>query len=194
MTNLKKEDLLSLEEYSEKRSSLRDENIALKKERLIKIGDNVSLLFENQKTIQYQIQEILRIEKIFEAQDVEEELKSYNPLIPNGTNLKATMLIEFPEENIRRKGLKEIHRVEEKVWMQVGSNERIFAIADEDMERSNEKKTSAVHFLRFEFSKKMIENIKQGSSLYAGINHPSYNIRTKEIQKSTALSLTKDFT
>ena len=129
MTNLKKEDLLSLEEYSEKRSSLRDENIALKKERLIKIGDNVSLLFENQKTIQYQIQEILRIEKIFEAQDVEEELKSYNPLIPNGTNLKATMLIEFPEENIRRKGLKEIHRVEEKVWMQVGSNERIFAIA-----------------------------------------------------------------
>jgi len=152
------------------------------------------LLFENQKTIQYQIQEILRIEKIFEAQDVEEELKSYNPLIPNGTNLKATMLIEFPEENIRRKGLKEIHRVEEKVWMQVGSNERIFAIADEDMERSNEEKTSAVHFLRFEFSKKMIENIKQGSSLYAGINHPSYNIRTKEIQKSTALSLAKDFT
>ena len=193
MTNLKKEELLSLEEYSEKRSSLRDENIALKKERLIKIGDNVSLLFENQKTIQYQIQEILRIEKIFEAQDVEEELKSYNPLIPNGTNLKATMLIEFPEENIRRKGLKEIHRVEEKVWMQVGSNERIFAIADEDMERSNEEKTSAVHFLRFEFDENMIEDFKNHKMLYAGTDHPKYNIKTKEIAIATIESLADDF-
>ena len=189
---LTRKDLLSLEGYSEQREKMRNEVIALKKNRLIQIGNNVSLLFENKKTIKYQIQEMLRIEKIFEAQDIDEELRTYNPLIPNGSNLKATMLIEFPEENTRRERLKEMHLVENKVWMQIGSNERIFAIADEDLERSNEEKTSAVHFLRFEFTQKMISDLQDEKTLYAGIDHPKYNVRTKEISIATVSSLSSD--
>ena len=190
---LKREDLLSLEDYSEKREKMRSDVILLKKNRLIQIGDNVSLLFENRETIQYQVQEMLRIEKIFEVQDIQEELSAYNPLIPSGLNLKATMLIEFPEENLRRQRLKEMHLVEDKVWMQIGESDRVFAVADEDMDRSNEEKTSAVHFLRFEFTKSMIESFKEGQSLYAGINHPKYNVRTKEVDKATLNSLCSDF-
>jgi hypothetical protein len=193
MTPLRREDLINIEQYSEQRGMLREEVIKIKKERLVQVGENVSLLFENKKTIQYQIQEMLRIEKIFEAKDIEEELSACNPLIPDGTNLKATMLIEFPEESVQRERLKEMHLVENKVWMQIGENERVFAIADEDMERSNEEKTSPVHFLRFEFSKLMIKDFKAGMTLFAGIDHPKYNVRTQEILKKTTASLAEDF-
>jgi len=194
MTALKSEDLLNLEKYSQQRENLRNEVIALRKNRLIQIGENISLLFENKKTIQYQVQEMLRIEKIFEAAGIEEELNTYNPLIPDGTNLKATMLIEFPEENIRKERLKEIYLIEDKVWLQIGGNDRVFAIADEDLERSNDEKTSDVHFLRFEFSADMITDFKEGTPLYAGIDHPKYNVRTKEISSNTCQVLTEDFT
>ena len=144
MTNLNKTDLLSLEEYSERREDLRSEVLQLKKDRHIQIGENISLLFESIETIKYQIQEMLRIEKIFDADGIEEELAAYNPLIPDGTNLKATMLIEYPDRDIRAEKLKDLHLVENKVWLQIGENERVYAIADEDLERSNEEKTSAI--------------------------------------------------
>ena len=192
MTALKSEDLLNLEKYSQQRENLRKEVIALRKNRLIQIGENISLLFENKKTIQYQVQEMLRIEKIFEAAGIEEELNTYNPLIPDGTNLKATMLIEFPEENIRKERLREMYLIEDKVWLQIGGNDRVFAITDEDLERSNDEKTSDVHFLRFEFSANMITDFKEGTPLYAGIDHPKYNVRTKEISIATVSSLSSD--
>tara|TARA_B100000902_G_scaffold393478_1_gene447801 strand:+ start:648 stop:1247 length:600 start_codon:yes stop_codon:yes gene_type:complete len=193
MTNLNKTDLLSLEEYSERREGLRSEVLQLKKDRLIQIGENISLLFESIETIKYQIQEMLRIEKIFDADGIEEELAAYNPLIPDGTNLKATMLIEYPDRDIRAEKLKDLHLVENKVWLQIGENERVYAVADEDLERSNEEKTSAVHFLRFEFDKNMIEDFKSTKMLYAGIDHPKYNIKTKETPLKTIESLAADF-
>ena len=193
MTNINKHDLLTLEEYSNQMESLRSEVIKIKKNRLIQIGDHISLLFESVETIKYQIQEMLRIEKIFEAEGIEEELAAYNPLIPDGSNLKATMLIEYPDKEIRSERLKDLHLIENKVWLQIGENERVFAIADEDLERSNEEKTSAVHFLRFEFDQNMIKDFKNSNMLYAGTDHPNYNIKTKEISVSTIESLAADF-
>jgi hypothetical protein len=192
MTALRREDLLNLEQYSEQREMLLEEVIEIKKERLIQVGENVSLLFENKKTIQYQIQEMLRIEETFEAKDIEEELNVCNPLIPDGTNLKATMLIEFPEEEIRKKRLEEMHLVEDKVWIQIGENERVFAISDKNMERSNEEKIPVTHFLRFEFSNLMIKDFRAGMTMFVGIDHPKYNVRTKEIQKKVTKSLSED--
>ena len=192
MTALRREDLLNLEQYSEQREMLLEEVIEIKKERLIQVGENVSLLFENKKTIQYQIQEMLRIEETFEAKDIEEELNICNPLIPDGTNLKATMLIEFPEEEIRKKRLEEMHLVEDKVWIQIGENERVFAISDKNMERSNEEKIPVTHFLRFEFSNLMIKDFRAGMTMFVGIDHPKYNVRTKEIQKKVTKSLSED--
>jgi hypothetical protein len=192
MTALRREDLLNLEQYSEQREMLLEEVIEIKKERLIQVGENVSLLFENKKTIQYQIQEMLRIEETFEAKDIEEELNICNPLIPDGTNLKATMLIEFPEEEIRKKRLEEMHLIEDKVWIQIGENERVFAISDKNMERSNEEKIPVTHFLRFEFSNLMIKDFRAGMTMFVGIDHPKYNVRTKEIQKKVTKSLSED--
>jgi hypothetical protein len=192
MTALRREDLLNLEQYSEQREMLLEEVIEIKKERLIQVGENVSLLFENKKTIQYQIQEMLRIEETFEAKDIEEQLNICNPLIPDGTNLKATMLIEFPEEEIRKKRLEEMHLVEDKVWIQIGENERVFAISDKNIERSNEENIPVTHFLRFEFSNLMIKDFRAGMTMFVGIDHPKYNVRTKEIQKKVTKSLSED--
>jgi hypothetical protein len=192
MTALRREDLLNLEQYSEQREMLLEEVIEIKKERLIQVGENVSLLFENKKTIQYQIQEMLRIEETFEAKDIEEELNVCNPLIPDGTNLKATMLIEFPEEEIRKKRLEEMHLIEDKVWIQIGENERVFAISDKNIERSNEENIPVTHFLRFEFSNLMIKDFRAGMTMFVGIDHPKYNVRTKEIQKKVTKSLSED--
>jgi len=193
MNKLTKSDLLSLEEYSLNRDRLREEVLVLKKDRKIQIGINVTLLFENLKTIKYQIQEMLRIEKIFEPNGIQEELDAYNPLIPDGSNLKATMFIEFQKESVRKEKLKTLVGIEDEVWLQVGENDRIFAIADEDLERSSHDKTSAVHFLRFELSNLMVKDLQSGSTLFAGIDHPEYNIRTPEIERKTSDSLLEDF-
>jgi len=193
MNKLTKSDLLSLEEYSLNRDRLREEVLVLKKDRKIQIGINVTLLFENLKTIKYQIQEMLRIEKIFEPNGIQEELDAYNPLIPDGSNLKATMFIEFQKESVRKEKLESLVGIEDKVWLQVGENDRIFAIADEDLERSTHDKTSAVHFLRFELSNLMVKDLQSGSTLFAGIDHPEYNVRTPEIERKTSDSLLEDF-
>ena len=192
MNKLKKSDLLSLEEYNSNREQLRGQVLTLKKDRRVQIGSNVTLLFENTDTIKYQVQEMLRIEKIMEQNGIEEELATYNPLIPDGNNLKATMLIEFPDEVIRKEKLGQLIGVEHKVWLQVGENDRIFAIADEDLKRKTEEKTSVVHFLRFELSNLMVKDFQSDATLFAGIDHPNYNIRTQEIQKATSDSLTQD--
>ena len=192
MNKLKRSDLLSLEEYNSNREQLRGQVLTLKKDRRVQIGSNVTLLFENTDTIKYQVQEMLRIEKIMEQNGIEEELATYNPLIPDGNNLKATMLIEFPDEVIRKEKLGQLIGVEHKVWLQVGENDRIFAIADEDLKRKTEEKTSVVHFLRFELSNLMVKDLQSGATLFAGIDHPNYNIRTQEIQKATSDSLTLD--
>ena len=192
MQKISTKDLLSLENYSQEREKIRKNLIEIKKDRKIQIGGNVTLLFENNATIKYQIQEMLRVEKIFEEDGIKEELAAYNPLIPDGNNLKATMLIEFPDAVERKEKLSYLIGIEDKVWLQIGENERIFGIADEDLERSDEEKTSAVHFLRFELSNLMIKDLKSKVTLFAGIGHPNYNVRTQEIAQSISNSLSKD--
>ena len=192
MNKLKRSDLLSLEEYNSNREQLRGQVLTLKKDRRVQIGSNVTLLFENTDTIKYQVQEMLRIEKIMEQNGIEEELATYNPLIPDGSNLKATMLIEFPDEVIRKEKLGQLIGIEHKVWLQVGENDRIFAIADEDLKRKTEEKTSVVHFLRFELSNLMVKDLQSDSTLFAGVDHLNYNVRTQEIQKATSDSLIQD--
>ncbi len=166
--------LLSLEAYARERNSYRSRVIAHKKLRTVHAGDHVTLVFEDEQTIRYQVQEMLRIERIFEEDGIRGELEAYNPLIPDGGNWKATMLIEYPEADERRQRLSELKGVEDRTWVQVDGCERVWAIADEDLERENEEKTSAVHFLRFELDENMRRALKQGAGLSAGVDHPNY--------------------
>ena len=166
--------LLSLEAYARERNSYRSRVIAHKKLRTVHAGDHVTLIFEDEQTIRYQVQEMLRIERIFEEEGIRGELEAYNPLIPDGGNWKATMLIEYPEPEERRRRLSELKGVEDRTWVQVEGCDRVWAIADEDLERENEDKTSAVHFLRFELDEHMRRALKQGAGLAAGVDHPNY--------------------
>ena len=172
MTNLNKSDLLTLEEYSSKREELRSEVLSIKKDRLIQIGENVSLLFESMETIKYQVQEMLRIEKIFEADGIEEELSAYNPLIPDGSNWKATFMIEYGNAEERRVALAKLGGIEETLWVQVDDGEKTHPIANEDIDRSREDKAAAVHFLRFELNPAQVTALKAGAQLSMGIDHP----------------------
>lgn len=174
MNKLTRQDLMNLEDYAEKRATFRQEVMAHKKTRHVALGGHVSLYFEDRLTIQYQIQEMLRIEKLFEKAAIEEELAAYNPLIPDGTNWKATMMIEFDDPAQRRRALIEMNNIEERVWTTIGNGEKIWAIADEDLERSNEEKTAAVHFLRFEIPASEIVALKAGAALFMGVDHVSY--------------------
>ena len=174
MQKLTRDDLYSLEQYAEKRLHFRARVLAHKKHRKVHVGPVATLYFEDRMTMQYQIQEMLRVERIFEASGIEEELGAYNPLIPDGLNWKATFMIEEPDVDKRRDLLAQLMGIEDRVWVRVGSNERVFAIADEDMERDTEEKTSAVHFLRFELTGKMVTELKQGASLGVGIDHKRY--------------------
>jgi hypothetical protein len=166
--------LLSLEAYARERNSYRSRVIAHKKLRTVHAGDHVTLVFEDEQTIRYQVQEMLRIERIFEEDGIRGELEAYNPLIPDGGNWKATMLIEYPEADERRRRLSELKGIEDRTWVQVDGCERVWAIADEDLERENADKTSAVHFLRFELDENMRRALKQGAGLSAGVDHPNY--------------------
>ena len=174
MEKLQRTDLYSLEQYAENRADIRSRVMVHKKNRKLHIGPAATLYFEDRQTIQYQIQEMLRVERIFEADGIEEELAAYNPLIPDGSNWKATFMIEEPDVEKRHELLANLLGVEDRVWVRVDGNEQVFAIADEDMDRSTEVKTSAVHFMRFELSGKMIADIRQGASLGAGIDHRNY--------------------
>jgi hypothetical protein len=174
MPQIAPESLLSLETYARERNAYRSRVIAHKRLRTVHAGDNVTLIFEDEQTIRYQVQEMLRIERIFEAEGIRGELEAYNPLIPDGGNWKATMLIEYPEPEERRRRLAELKGIEDCTWVQVEGCARVHAIADEDMERENEEKTSAVHFVRFELDEKMRRALKQGTSLSVGVEHANY--------------------
>jgi len=192
MTNLKREDLWSLEEYSEKRADFRKEVLALKKNRQVALGEHATLYFENEQTIRYQIQEMLRIEKVFEADGINDELEAYNPLIPDGSNWKATFMIEYGDAEERAKVLATLVGVEDKVWVQVDGFDKVYAIANEDIERSTEEKTSAVHFMRFELSADMANAVKENKNISMGIDYDGFDQIVSPIAEATRESLKKD--
>jgi wyosine [tRNA(Phe)-imidazoG37] synthetase (radical SAM superfamily) len=165
----------------------------LKRIRSVFVGPNMTLQFENEATIRYQIQEMLRIEKTFEEEGIMDELEAYNPLIPDGTNLKCTQMIEFPDEDERKVKLAELVNIENRTYVQIQGFDRVYAIADEDLERSSAEKTSSVHFSRFEFTAEMIVAIKKGAAIAMGSDHPNYNYRVDEIDPETQGSLIDDF-
>jgi Protein of unknown function (DUF3501) len=171
---LKPEDLFSLEQYSRQRKAFRARVIAHKKIRTIAVGPHTTWCFEDRLTVQYQVQEMLRVERIFEAEAIREEIDAYNPLIPDGSNWKATLLIEFPDPEERRRELARLKGIEDRCWAQVAGHARVYAIADEDMERENEHKTSSVHFLRFELQPAMVASVKAGAAISLGIDHEHY--------------------
>lgn len=192
MQKLTRADLQSLEQYSEIRDSFRAEVMQHKRHRRLALGTNAALYFEDRLTMQYQVQEMLRIEKIFEANGIEEELAAYNPLIPDGRNWKATFMVEFPDEDERRGMLARLVGVENHIWLQVGGGEKIRPIADEDLERSDEDKTSAVHFLRFELGDADIDALNSGDTLAAGIDHENYHVTVDPVGEKTRASLLGD--
>jgi hypothetical protein len=180
MKALLHDELMSLEEYHRNRAGFRQRVMAHKRPRRIALGAHLALYFEDRLTIQYQIQEMLRIERIFESQAIQEELDTYNPLIPDGDNLKATCMIEYPDEAERQRRLKELLDIENQIWVRVGDDgDPVFAIADEDLDRSTEDKTSAVHFLRFQLDTEQIAALKSGKALIAGVDHPAYQYQTR---------------
>ena len=191
--SLSREDLYSLEAYEEARPEYRARVMLHKKARRVAVGAHATLLFESRLTVEYQVQEMLRTEKIFRREEIEEELAAYVPLIPDGSNLKATLLIEYPDADERRRELAKLVGVEHRVWVQVEGEERVFAIADEDLDRSTDDKTSAVHFLRFEFSTQMIAAFKSGAALEIGIEHAHLRARTGPVDAETCESLRQDF-
>ena len=192
MSKLKHDDLMSLEAYHEARDDFRQKAIAHKKIRQVPLGEHATLYFEDRLTMQYQIQEMLRIEKIFQKEAIQEELDAYNPLIPDGSNWKATFMLEFPDVEERRKRLAELVGIEHKVWVKVNGYDKVYAIANEDLERSTEDKTSSVHFLRFELTPEMREAVKRGESIYMGIDHPGYQVAVGPVPEETARALAED--
>jgi hypothetical protein len=191
MNTLTKTDLMSLENYAVERAGFRSRVIEHKKDRRVAIGPHLNLYFEDRLTIQYQVQEMLRIERIFEAEGIQEELDAYNPLIPDGSNLKATAMLEFQDVAERKRQLALLKGVEHLVWIQVDGFDRVFAIANEDLERSNEEKTSAVHFMRFELSDKMIAALRAGAGLRMGVQHDYYS-HVVDVAEATRRSLLGD--
>lgn len=187
-----RESLLSLETYAKARPAMRVEIIAHKKIRNVKLGNHVSLLFEDEMTLRYQVQEMLRIEKIFEEEGIQSELDAYNPLVPDGSNFKATMLIEYDNETERKVALAKLIGIEDRLFVQVEGQSRVYAIADEDLERENAEKTSAVHFVRFELTPPMKEALKSGAQMMLGCDHPNYPAHLEELPQETLASLLKD--
>ena len=192
MTHLTRQDLFNLEKYAEIRNEFRSQVMAHKKNRRLALNDHAVIYFEDRMTMQYQIQEMLRIERILEAEGIQQELEVYNTLIPDGSNWKATFMIEYSDPAERARRLAEMIGIEDKVWLQVGNGERVYAIADEDLDRSNEVKTSSVHFMRFELTPDMITAAKQGEPIQAGIDHPAYPVAAFEIDSVIRDSLTAD--
>jgi hypothetical protein len=169
-----RDSLLSLEAYAKQRSQFRAKVMEHKMRRTVHLGGNVTLQFEDELTVRYQVQEMLRIERIFEEEGIQHELDAYNPLVPDGSNWKATMMIEYPDPRERRRMLAALRGIERRVWVQVGELERVYAIADEDLERENDEKTSSVHFLRFELAAAMRERLRGGAAVRIGVDHPQY--------------------
>jgi hypothetical protein len=192
MDKLTRDTLFSLEKYAEVRSDFRAEVMAHKRDRRLALGTNATLYFEDRLTMQYQVQEMLRIERIFEAAGIAEELDAYNPLIPDGDNWKATFMVEFPEVVERKAMLRKLIGVEDCVWMQVDEFDLIRPIADQDLERDTEDKTSAVHFLEFRLPPEQIQALKDGASLAAGIDHENYRVDVRPVPDNVRASLLND--
>jgi hypothetical protein len=182
---------MTLEAYARERSQFRAKVMAHKKNRTIRLGEHLTLIFEDELTVRYQVQEMLRAERIFEEEGIQGELDAYNPLVPDGRNLKATLMLEYPDPEERRKRLQDLIGVEDKVWIRVEGCEPVWAIADEDLERDNEQKTSSVHFLRFELSEDMARALKNGAGLAIGVDHPGYSSR-QETPPNVRGALAKD--
>ena len=192
MTKLTRKDLYSLEEYSEKRDEYRKKIMAHKENRRLELGNHILLSFEDQLIIQYQIQEMLKAEKIFDAAGINEELEVYNPLIPDGTNWKATMMIQYTDVEERQRQLARLIGIEDLIWMQVEGFEKVYAIADEDLERDNAEKTSAVHFMRFELNSNMVAAVKSGATISAGVEHENYQAIVSPVASNLRNSLASD--
>jgi hypothetical protein len=188
---IERSSLLSLEAYARERSSFRAKVLEHKKHRTVSLGEHVTLLFEDELTVRYQVQEMLRIERIFEEDGIRHELDAYNPLVPDGANWKATMLIEYPDADERRRALARLKGIETRVWVQVAGGERIYAIADEDLERENEEKTSSVHFLRFELGAHAAA-LKRGAKLSIGVDHPNYAAALDPVPQDISAALARD--
>lgn len=192
MQPLTRKDLYSLEEYAQTRPTFRAEILEHKRNRQLSIGPHATLAFEDRRTIQYQVQEMLRIERIFEAEGIEEELSAYNPLIPDGNNLKATFMLEYTEVEERRVALQVLRGIEDRVWLRVGEGARVWAVADEDLERATEEKTSAVHFLRFELDAAACRALKAGAPLAMGIEHEHYRYQVDPLPETLRAALALD--
>ena len=184
--------LMSLEAYAKARGSFRARVIAHKKDRTVRLGDHVTLLFEDELTVRYQVQEMLRIERIFEEPGIRDELAAYNPLVPDGGNWKATMLVEYPDVDERRTMLALLKGIEDRVWVQIAGNDRVYAVADEDLARENDEKTSSVHFLRFELEPPMRQALASGAALAIGVDHPQYSTAIDSVSPAVRTSLMQD--
>ena len=192
MTKLTRKDLYSLEEYSEIRDDFRARVMEHKKNRRLDLGEHLVLFFEDRLVMHYQVQEMLKAEKIFDADGIQEELDAYNPLIPDGTNWKATMMIQYADVSERQQMLTRLVGIENMIWLRVGDQEKVYPIADEDLERATKDKTSAVHFLRFELTPSMIAAIHKGETISAGVEHPEYSTTLEAIPANVAESLAQD--
>ena len=189
---LTKNSLWTLEHYARVRDKFRKEMIEHKKSRMVNLGENLTLHFEDAQTIKYQVQEILRIEKTFEEEGIVDELEAYNPLIPDGTNFKCTMMIEFSDEAVRKEKLKSLKGIEDKVWVRVEGRDKVWARADEDLARENDEKTSAVHFLRFELDEDMIKSLHYGVGMSIGVDHTQYSVSIDPVTIDLRNNLVKD--
>jgi hypothetical protein len=192
MEKITRDSLMTLEAYAKARKEFRARVIAHKKPRTVRLGEHLTLIFEDDLTIRYQVQEMLRVEKIFEEAGIQDEIDAYNPLVPDGRNFKATMLLEYEDVEERKQALASLKGVEDKTWIRVEGSPRVYAIADEDLERENEEKTSAVHFLRFELTKEMAESLKYGVGLAIGVDHPHYTAALEPVPAETRAALVKD--
>ena len=192
MGRITRDSLHTLEAYAKARHAFRAQVIAHKKKRTVHLGEHITLLFEDELTIRYQVQEMLRIEKIFEEEGIQGELDAYNPLIPDGRNWKATLLIEYEDPRERAGMLARLKQIETRVWAQVAGHAKRYAIADEDMDRENEEKTSSVHFLRFELDPAMMLALKGGAAIALGVDHPALHVGAMELDVATREALIAD--
>jgi hypothetical protein len=192
MAQVTRESLMTLEAYAKARPEFRKKVIEHKKNRSVPLGEHVTLLFEDELTVRYQVQEMLRIEKIFEEDGIRHELEAFTPLIPDGRNFKATMMIEYPDADVRKRELARLIGIEDRVWVQVEGAPKVYAIADEDMERENEEKTSSVHFLRFELTEDMAAALKYGVGLAVGVDHPNYTASVPALPAEVRAALVAD--
>ena len=192
MSAITRDSLMSLEAYAKARRDFRARVLAHKKPRTVHLGEHLTLLFEDELTIRYQIQEMLRIEKVFEEEGIQDEIDAYNPLVPDGSNLKATMLIEYEDADERKAALARFRGIEDRVWIEVDGCARVAAIADEDTERANAEKTSAVHFLRFELTRDMAAAMKRGAGVSVGVDHPDYAFAVSPVEPDTRAALAAD--